>query len=156
MPVSGGPYLVATFLCEKVLQERDGVISFIRVVDRWNVVGPTQTMSPTIIQATLVALFKSGTLRASAQLTVTPISPTGQRMQPITLPILFEGDDERGGGTALPMGFPVQEPGLYWFEVAVTVQGGEPSVMTYIPMRVVYLQTGSMMPPTNPPPSLGG
>lgn len=154
MPVSAGPYLSAAFFCERVLQERDGVLSFIRVVDRWNIVGPTQTMPPTTIQATLVALFKSGTLRASAQLTITPVSPSGERMQSVVLPVLFEGDDERGGGTILPLGFPVKDPGLYWFEVGLAVQGAPAEVMTNIPMRIVYLQTGSMMPPPNPPASL--
>jgi hypothetical protein len=150
MPVSGGPYLSAAFFCERVLQEKDGVLSFIRVIDRWNVVGPTQTMNPTIIQGTIVVLFKSGILRASAQVTITPVSPNGERLQPITLPVLFEGDDERGGGIILPMGFPVKEPGLYWFEVALAAQGGQSSVVAQIPMRIVYLQTGSLMPPAMP------
>jgi hypothetical protein len=150
MPVSGGPYLFAAFFCEKVLQEQDSVLSFIRAVDRWNIVGPTQTMNPTVIQATLVVLFRSGILRTSAQLAVTPVSPTAQRLESITLPILFEGDDERSTGIILPMGFPVQEPGLYWFEVALALPGAQPSVITQIPMRIVYLQTGSMMPPAMP------
>ncbi len=150
MPVSGGPYLSSAFFCEKVLQEHDSVLSFIRVVDRWNIVGPTQTMPPTVIQATLAVLFKSGIMRTSAQITITPVSPNGERLQAITLPVLFEGDDERGGGIILPMGFPVKEPGLYWFEVALAAQGGQSSVMTQIPMRIVYLQTGSMMPPAMP------
>lgn len=156
MPVSGGPYLSAAFLCERVLREQDGVISFIRVVDRFNVVGPSETMNVTLIPATVVALFKSGIMRSSAQITITPISPTNERMQPATAPVLFEGDDERGAGVLLPMQFPVSEPGLYWFEVALTLQGGQPSVLTFIPMRIVYLQTGSVtgrasLPPTANP-----
>jgi hypothetical protein len=31
---AGGPYLNAALLCEKVLQERDGVLSIIRIIDR--------------------------------------------------------------------------------------------------------------------------
>ena len=155
MPVSGGPYLTAAFFCERVLQEHDGVLSFIRVVDRWNIVGPTQVMAPSIIQATLVVLFKSGILRSSAQVTVTPISPTGDRMPPIILPVLFEGDDERGCGIVLPMGFPVREPGLYWFEVSLAAQGASGAVLTQIPMRIFYLQTSSVMPPAHPPSNPG-
>jgi hypothetical protein len=146
MPVSGGPYLQAAFFCEKALREVDGAFSFIRAVDRWNIPGPTPTMPPTIIQATLVALFKSGTFRASAPLVITPISPTNVRMPPIILPVLFEGDDERGGGVVLPMGFQVQEPGLYWFEVAITLPGEAVAIMTFIPMRVVYMQQVLPMP----------
>jgi hypothetical protein len=153
MPVSGGPYLTAAFFCEKVLQERDGVTSFIRLIDRWNIVGPTPTMNPTVLPTTLVVLFRSGMLRSSAMVSVTPVSPSSVRMQPINAPVLFEGDDERGCGVILPLGFPVSEPGLYWFEVALTAQGGQQAVMTHIPMRVVYLQTGPMIPP--PVPNLG-
>jgi hypothetical protein len=69
-------------------------------------------------------------------------------MQPITLPVLFEGDDERGAGVVLPMGFPVNEPGLYWFEVAITLPGSGSAVMTFIPMRVVYMQTASPQGPS--------
>jgi hypothetical protein len=38
----GGPYIGAAFLCEKILQEKDGVLSAIRIVDRitHSAVGP--------------------------------------------------------------------------------------------------------------------
>lgn len=147
MPVSGGPYLVAACFCDKVLREADGVLSLIRIVDRWNIVGSTPTMTPTTVQGSLVILFKSGILRASAQLTITPITPSNERSEPIVAPLLFEGDDERGTGVVIPMGFPVRDPGLYWFEVALAAQGGQSEVLTFIPMRIVYLQTGPMMPP---------
>jgi hypothetical protein len=29
-----GPYLIAALICEKVLQEKDGTVSIIRMVDR--------------------------------------------------------------------------------------------------------------------------
>jgi hypothetical protein len=150
MPVSGGPYLTAAFFCERVLQERDGVMSFIRTIDRWNVVGPTPTMAPTIIPTNLVVLFRSGIMRNSALVTITPVSPSGQRMQPINAPVNFEGDDERGCGLILPIGFPVNEPGLYWFEVSLAAQGGTSSVLTNIPMRIIYLQGTQMMAPVPP------
>jgi hypothetical protein len=150
MPITGGPYLASAFFCEKVLREQDGVLSVIRIVDRWNIQGPTQDMVPTVIQAFLVVLFKSGIYRGQANLTVTPISPQNVRMQPIALPVLFEGEDERGAGIVIPMGFPVQEHGTYWFEVALTMGSNAPQVVTAIPMRVAYLQIGPMGPPANP------
>lgn len=146
MPVSGGPYLSIACFCDKVLREADGVLSLIRIVDRWQVAGSTPTMTPTTIQGTLVVILKSGIMRASAHLTVTPISPTSERNDPIVTPLIFEGDDERGSGLVIQIAFPVKESGLYWFEVALTAQGGQPQVLTFIPMRVVYLQTGTMVP----------
>jgi hypothetical protein len=145
MPVSGGPYLVTACFCDKVLQEGDGVLSLIRIVDRWNVIGSAPTMAPQPIQTTLVILFKSGIVRTSAQLMITPITPSGERNDPIVAPLLFEGDDERGTGIVLPLAFPIREAGLHWFEVALTIQGGQAEVLTFVPMRIVYLQTGPLM-----------
>ncbi len=34
MSENSGPYLIAALLCEKVLQEKDGIISVIRMIDR--------------------------------------------------------------------------------------------------------------------------
>ena len=151
MPITGGPYLSAAFFCERVLRENDGVLSVIRMVDKWTINGNTEAMPPTIIQAFLVVLFKSGIHRGTGQVAVTPISPSNMRMQPISMPIVFGGDDDAGSGIVIPLGFPVQEDGPYWFEVSLSGQGLPPQVLTCIPMRVVYLRIGSMQhfPPPN-------
>jgi hypothetical protein len=144
MPVSGGPYLSAACLCDKVLQEKDGVLSLIRLIDRWNVAGPTPEMGTQLIQTFIAVTFKSGTYRGAAQLTVTPISPSNSRLPSMSWPVFFEGDDERGCGIAIPIGFPVQEHGLYWFEVALSLQHLPAEVFTYIPMRIAYHHVTSM------------
>ena len=146
MPITGGPYLQAALFCERVLQEVDGVLTLVRVVDRWNITGTSESMLPTAIQTNIVLMFKSGMFRGPAQVMVTPISPRGNRLQPVTIPANFEGDEDRGVNIVLPIGFPVQEPGPYWFEVAVAGQ-----VMTNMPLRVVYLQqSGPMIAGSNP------
>jgi hypothetical protein len=144
MPVTDGPYLLIATFCDKVLQEKDGVLSLIRVVDRWNVVGPSEVMAPTVIQSNLVLVFKSGIFRGSTQLSVTPISPQNDRLKILQAQLFFEGDDDRGVNVVLPLAFPVSEPGLYWFEVSIAGR-----TMTNIPLHVVYLQ-GSPMPPGAP------
>jgi len=152
MPITSGPYLVAAFFCEKILREQDGVLSAIRIVDRWTVNGPTEMMPPTVIQAFIRVLLKSGIYRGNAQLAITPISPSNTRMQPIVFPLYFEADDDRGTGIVLPLGFPVQESDVYWFEVALAKQSLPPEVVTCIPMRVVYLRLGTATPaPPTPP-----
>jgi hypothetical protein len=154
MPITGGPYLTHAFFCEKLLREPDGVTSAIRIVDRWVINGPTPTMSPTIIQATLVISLHSGIYRGQANITITPISPSNVRMQSFILPVLFEGEDDRGAGIVIPIGFPVQEDGAYWFEVSLSKQNLPAEIITCIPMRIAYLQQmGSMqlqLPPNQP------
>ena len=155
MPISGGPYLTAALFCEKILQERDGVLTAVRIVDRWNINGPTETLvAPAIIQAHLLLMFKSGVYRGNAQVTVVPISPqSNQRMQAIVIPVLFEGEDDKGVNIAAPLAFPVQEDGTYWFEVSLAGQALPMHTITAIPMRIAYLQIGPMgapQPPANP------
>jgi hypothetical protein len=95
-------------------------------------------MEKTIVQTFLLVLFKSGTYRGSAQLIITPITPSGESLQSMFFPLRFEGDDERGAGIAIPLGYPVSEEGLYWFEVSLSLQNLPASVFTYIPMRIAY------------------
>lgn len=152
MPIQGGPYLAAAFLCEKALREVDGVSTFIRIVDRWTVTGPSEAMPTTPIQATLVVIFKSGIHRGNGQLTITPRSPSDIRLPPATVPVLFEGDDDRGITIIIPMAFPVQEAGLYWFNVSLDGRS-----FSEIPLRVVYhwVVQAQQPNPSNPGPQLG-
>src|SRR5579862_2366458 len=123
MPVEGGPYLSAAFFCDRVLREQEGTLSAIRIIDRWNIVGVTEQMELNIVRATLLVLFRSGIHRGAAQVIITPISPSNTRMPQINAPLSFEGDDDRGAGIVLPIGFPVQEAGTYWFEIQLTGVG---------------------------------
>jgi len=145
MPIEGGPYLSAALLCERALQEMDGVISLIRVVDRWTVSGPTEDMPQTAIQATMVLMFKSGIHRGPGRLRITPSTPRDAELPAIEIPVHFEGDEDRGVNIVIPMAFPVQESGVYWFAVALD---GQP--ISHIPLRVIYHRVAPMLPP-NPP-----
>jgi hypothetical protein len=145
MPSQGGPYLQAALLCEKALQETDGVISLIRIVDRWTVSGPTDDMPQTAIQATMVLMFKSGFHRGPGRLTITPTSPRDAAMPAIEVPVHFEGDEDRGVNVVIPMAFPAQEPGVYWFGVALDGQ-----TVSHIPLRVIYHRVAPTQIPPNP------
>lgn len=144
MPIQGGPYLAAAFLCEKALQEVDGVSSFIRIVDRWTVTGPTEVMPQTAIQATLVVIFKSGIHRGTGHVAITPVSPSDVRLTQLTVPVHFEGDEDRGTAVIIPMAFPVQEAGLYWFNISLDGRS-----FSEIPLRVIYHRVAPMAQPPN-------
>ena len=53
---SSGPYLAAAVLCEKVLQEKDGVLSAIRLVDRF-IITASGTQPPGRKQPRLLILL---------------------------------------------------------------------------------------------------
>ena len=133
---TGGPYITGVFFCEKVLREQDNTLSFIRVVDKWTVQGATEAMPPTTIPLTLAITGKSGVHRGSGMITLTPTTPSGERMPPIPMPVVFEGDNDRGFAAMGTIGFPVKEAGAYWFELAL-----DEIPLTYTAIRIVYIRT---------------
>jgi len=151
-PSFGGPYVQLAAFCQIAMIENTGQLSVIRITDRVAAAGLTPEMTPTPIQITLAVVLKSGFTRAQMKLRVRATTPSGQAMPPLEAPVLFEGD-ERGIQLLVPMAFIAQEQGLYWFDVVV-----EESVLTRIPLRVMYQQVAAPpgfslpgMPPGTPP-----
>lgn len=140
----GGPYIGCAVLCEKVLQERDNVVSLIRIVDRTIISGrgpdaPEELPSFPLTQTVFVAL-KSGLARGKYIIAIQAHSPSGRPVgEPIQVPALFEGD-ERGVNVIASVTLQVEEEGLYWFDVSVEGQS-----LTRIPLRVLYQRTGMTM-----------
>lgn len=147
----GGPYVQIAAFCHTAMIENTGALSIIRITDRIGVAGFTAEMAPTTIQVTLAIVLKSGFLRNQAKIIVRAITPSQQLLPNIEFPVLFEGD-ERGVQLVIPMGFVVQESGLYWFEVLI-----EEQILTRIPLRVLYQQLAAPpglapgTPPGTPP-----
>ena len=134
------PHLAMAVFCEKILQEADGVMSVIRIIDRFIVSGVTPEMNNQILQFILLISFKSGFLRGKHKISVYPKSPTGKDLPSMDFPVLFEGDDDRGINMGVNLNFVVNEEGLYWFDVHL----GE-ELVTKMPLRVVYQRTGMPM-----------
>jgi len=134
------PLLQIAAFCEKVLREKEGVLSLIRVVDRVNVTGPSKEMPQLPIKLVLVIAFKSGDMKGKFAIRVRPTTPSGRELPPFEFSALFEGDD-RGVSFVGDFNLVTTEEGLYWFDVYV-----ENDRVTRIPLRVVYLPV-----PTPPP-----
>jgi hypothetical protein len=134
---SGGPYIGAAFLCEKVLQERDGVLSAIRMVDRiiQAAVGPSapDLMPAVTVDLKMLLVFKSGSARGRYSVDIRPVLPSQRALQPVSLPMQLEGDDDRGVNLIVNIGFQATEEGLYWFDVLLN---GD--LVTRVPLRIVY------------------
>jgi hypothetical protein len=132
-----GPYLAVAALCEKVLQEKDGVISLIRMVDR-TIVSAHSADAPEELPAvalnhTLFVALKSGFAKGKYTVTVQPYAPSGRPIgSPVQAPVLLEGDD-RGVNLIVGIGLTVEEEGLYWIDIQV-----EGHSLTRVPLRVLY------------------
>lgn len=135
-----GPHLAAALLCEKVLQEKDSVMSFIRIVDRFPVPEPEPGKPPSPVQATLVVVFKAGDTSGKHYIKIRPQKPSGGLLFDQEFPVLFEGQD-RGVAIVAPMTLVLDEEGLYWFDVTF-----EEKLVTRIPLRVLYQRVGQSSP----------
>lgn len=137
-----GPYLTVAVLCEKVLQEQDGVLSAIRIVDRFTAraVGaevpdqmPTMTVEPT-----LLVIVKAGDARGRFALKLQPERPSGQKMPALDFYIRFDGAPDQGQALVLPMKMEVEEEGLFWLDLFFVAAPGEEQLLTRMPLTIRY------------------
>jgi hypothetical protein len=144
------PYLNFAVICEKVLQEADGVLSFIRLIDHLTVTMtipagadvPQEAVPP---EPPVVVTFALG-LKSPSDIGPVPVKVRIETPSGLSLPE-FEtsqpvGAEDRGINIVLPMQFPAQDEGVYWF--AVEVSG---TVITRIPLRISKQIVPQDMPP---------
>jgi hypothetical protein len=141
------PFVQIACICQTFLQEANGAISVIRVLDRIGIPGFTPQMQPTPLQnLVLLLVLKSGQLRETHPIKVVPVTPSGKQERPIIETNgLFQGD-ELGVISAAPIAMVINEEGPYWFDVYV-----EEELVTRIPLRVVYQRLPMPMPMQQPP-----
>lgn len=132
-----GPFLAMAVLCEMAMQEANGVLSIIRVMERIQVNGPTPEMKAVPVKLSIVVVLRSGFYKGKASVAIKPIPPSNQEMKPIEASVLLEGDDRGANVIVNAPDFPISEEGLYWFDVSVNG-----ALFTRIPLRVLYQRVG--------------
>jgi hypothetical protein len=148
--ISGGPHLSAAFLCEKVLREPDGVLSFIRVVDRF--IRPKQLPVGAQIlplQVMAVASFKCGDLPTGhykIKLRLNRPDPLAPPMIDVENDIFVEGGADHGFAVVSPLVLNLDSEGLYWFDVYF-----EGRMVTRVPIRVLLVSMPSAGMQPGPP-----
>lgn len=131
------PYLTAALLCEKVLEEKSGTLSAVRIIDRLeyelqtNVPELAKLDIKPIIPFTALICLKSGPVVGKVKVSFDGIRPSGKSKRLITLEVDLKGGDQ-GQNLVLNMGITVEEEGLHWFEVRV-----DEALLTKIPLMLV-------------------
>jgi hypothetical protein len=145
MPENTGPFLSIAAFCENVIEDKSGVLTLVRIVDRMIVSaqGPTapEEMPPAVLNWYLVLSFKSGKAYGSVEVKIEPELPSGLRKSPIILNPHFEGGN-RGANIVTRINMQLEMPGVYWFRIYVANQ-----VVTQVPVEVLYQRL------VTPPPS---
>ncbi|HEV7494472.1 hypothetical protein [Baekduia sp.] len=137
--MDGGPFITAALFCERVLEERDGVMSAIRIVDRLTIIQPEP---PFIAAVTAVISLKQGKAVGRYALGLRPEAPSGLQLPVFQAPVNFDGGEgDRGVSVVLPLQLEVEE-GLYWFDVLwIDDRADHQELLTRMPLRVVWQPT---------------
>lgn len=134
---SNGPWVSFAVLCEKTIEDKDGRLSLINIVDQVNFAPAQGQEIPSKMPAIPIKLiaavgFKAGVLKGPASIKLGLVKPNGESGPTLTVSALFQGD-ERGTNLVTEMNLVLDEEGLYWIEVFVADQ-----FMTRIPLRLAY------------------
>lgn len=133
-----GPYLGAALFCEKVLQEKDGVNSAIRIIDRVTHTfipqDPSQQFMPFSYQVSLLLILKTGENPGLTKVKVIPTKPTNEKLPEWKQSINLERPSNRGATINMNMTITFDQPGVWWFEILVNGIS-----RTKIPLEVIAL-----------------
>src|ERR1039458_906350 len=143
-----GPHVSAAFLCDRVLQEANGVLSFIRVIDRFTRPKPGPQLPPQPIQVMMVISLKSGGVSTgNYKLKIRVFKPNAQSpVVEMENDAFFEGGQERGVTIMTPFLILPDEEGLFWIDVLF-----ENNRITRMPFRVIFATAPSVQGPVQPP-----
>ena len=148
-PTSNGPFVQAALLCDLALEDKQGVLSAIRIVDRFFLPSTDTTGmgqgTPRALRTWLVVALKAGEAKGRHVVKLAVESPSGNRSPLPDADVLFEGPD-RGVNLVMNLQLGIQEEGLYWIDIFL----GEDR-LTRIPLRVVFQRVGPL-----PGPAPGG
>ncbi len=133
-----GPYIQLATICERVLEEKDGTLSIIRMFDRFTVTSQGDSAPAELpegqLPLTLAIALKSDEARGRHPIIIRVQQPSGVYLPDRPVDVMFEGE-ERGVNLILQFQLDALE-GIYWFEVLCNE-----NLLTRVPLRVVYLRS---------------
>jgi hypothetical protein len=154
-----GPYVSLAVFCDRAIQERDGTVSIIRIIDTITTTISVETTGgqslpplhgaiPTNVHC--IVGLKAGTARGRHTLKLVGVSPSGKSAgEFVETPILFPEKNEAGVQVIGNVLILATEPGTYWFSVLL-----DEVPLTRMPLRIAYqyqqLQPAASVPEAPP------
>src|SRR3954470_12536702 len=119
--LSLGPYVQAALLCDHVVQESDGRVTIVGLLDRVVLSAAEQTSATKVAPATVschaVVILKTGFRPGNYKLRLVLTSPAKKRMREFSVEIKLPTEEDQGVNVVMPIQFPASEEGVYWFEL---------------------------------------
>jgi hypothetical protein len=151
-----GPHITAALLCERVITEADGVLSFMRVVDRiMNVatgIDPPDEMPPMVGNIQMVVALKSDRAKGRHTVKFLMEAPDGASQQIGEQDVNFTPGNA-GANLVIGLQLGLALEGVYWIDVVLGGPRNQPDVLlTRTPLEVVYQRQRIPGPPSLPAP----
>lgn len=141
-----GPHVEAV-ICERLIQESDGVLSAMRLIDVITHVLPNAAAaSPPSFVVNLTILIVVHADGASGRFVIKlgATTPAGVSSPPIIEQTLDLQPGPLGANLIIPFGMPFAEEGTYWFDVWLRrPRARADQLVTRTPLSVVYAQPAS-------------
>lgn len=144
-----GPHLITCVFCEKVIEDKEGVLSLIRIVDRITQTAtgsePPEQMPPFILDTLQLAItLKADQARGRYAIKVRPEDPGGRQLPAFEAPLQLVGGNQ-GVNLIMALQFAVELEGVYWFDVFFVAAKNDDRLLTRLPLEVIYQpqKTGS-------------
>ena len=136
MAFEKGPYLQIAAFCEQVIEDKSGVLSLIRVVDRLSVNAAgsdvPEDMPPFDLNWKLVLVLKSGEVRGSHSIKLVPELPSFETKEATERTVHLEGGN-RGTNIVTDFRMRMEMPGVYWLNIYF-----DDELLTRLPLEVRY------------------
>ncbi|WP_447978129.1 hypothetical protein [Candidatus Nitrospira bockiana] len=135
-----GPYINAALICENIIEDKHGVLSAIRIIDRIvrTAQGPNapKEMEPFEYEFYILVVLKTGEAGGTYTVTIQPKKPIEDVMPPFRQTVHLEPTAERGANIVAKTRFRFDVPGLWWFDVLLNEVR-----ITRMYLRIIYLPT---------------
>jgi hypothetical protein len=134
-----GPFVSVAAFCENVVQEKDGVLTLVRVIDRYDLQAsgpqaPSEMPEGMLVQPNLVVVLKSGRALGSFAVRINFHHPNGRVVEGAEQSFAPAGGEEGGVSVVSKVVLQLSSAGIYWAEVIVNSR-----VVTRVPLQVRYM-----------------
>jgi hypothetical protein len=133
-----GPQLITALICERVLEEKDGILSAIRIFDGLLLPQP-QEDRPALAPLSLLITLRRGSAPERQQIRIRLVGPSGKQTLTDSHDIVFGAEEDQGLNLRLSFVLELQEEGSYWFEVIVADR-----LAARLPLKVAFVPPATL------------
>ena len=141
-----GPYIRAALFAETIIEEKNGVKTVVRIIDRVTATiqaaDPPEAMPPMTRPLNALISLKPGDARGRQNFALDMERPDGQRSNVTKGSLHFEGGPGHGADLLLRFSVTFELEGVYWFDFSI-----DGHLLTRMPFEIRYTRISSAPPP---------